>query len=184
MKKRFQIVLLLAGAFVALVIAGMMLAARQVGPQHRLGVLDGRLAPCPPTPNCVSSYSTDPEQAMPAIPYQTSQEVAHERLQAIIREMGGTLVTVEPDYIHALFRSQVFGFPDDVEFYFDSSAPVIHFRAAARMGQADMGVNRGRMRDITIAMTAPSAPEATPKYSFSYQSAFKLATMYGLSTRP
>ncbi|WP_313122980.1 DUF1499 domain-containing protein, partial [Exiguobacterium sp.] len=59
------------------------------------------------------------------------------------------IVKEEGTYIHAIFTSKVFRFKDDVEFYFDEAAQVIHFRSASRVGYSDWGVNRKRMEDIT-----------------------------------
>jgi uncharacterized protein (DUF1499 family) len=58
------------------------------------------------------------------------------------------IVTLEEDYIHAECRSRIFGFVDDVEFWFDGANGVIHFRSASRMGYSDLGVNRKRMERI------------------------------------
>jgi uncharacterized protein (DUF1499 family) len=65
-----------------------------------------------------------------------------------------TVLQSQPDYIHVVFRSRVFGFPDDVEFVFDDASQQIHFRAAARLGHSDMGVNRARMQSISDAFIA------------------------------
>jgi uncharacterized protein (DUF1499 family) len=59
-----------------------------------------------------------------------------------------TLVKADTEYIHAEFRSALFSFVDDVEFLFDDSAKLIHFRSAARTGYYDFKVNRNRMEDI------------------------------------
>jgi uncharacterized protein (DUF1499 family) len=40
------------------------------------------------------------------------------------------------------------GFVDDVEFYLDADAKVIHVRSASRLGQSDLGVNRKRIETI------------------------------------
>ncbi len=150
--KRVRIGLLIAGGLLVLAGGGVMIVARLVGPQHTLGVNAGRLAPCPATPNCVSSFSTEAQHALPPIAYSGTREAAHERLRTILRTLGGNLMTVEPDYLHAVFRSRVFGFPDDLEFYLPADQSVIHFRAGARMGRSDLGVNRARMQRITAAM--------------------------------
>jgi uncharacterized protein (DUF1499 family) len=42
----------------------------------------------------------------------------------------------------------IFRFVDDVEFYIDERANLIHFRSASRLGYSDMGVNRKRMETI------------------------------------
>jgi uncharacterized protein (DUF1499 family) len=120
-----------------------------------LGVSNGKLAPCPDTPNCVSSQSDDQRHYLPPISYSTSQAEAQERLMELIRSMSRTsIIAEEPGYVHVVFRSRVFRFPDDVEFSFDDAARVIHFRSAARLGTYDLGVNRKRMQRITRAFAS------------------------------
>jgi uncharacterized protein (DUF1499 family) len=120
------------------------------------GMTDGRLEPCPSSPNCVSTQSTDQKHAMPAIAYDTTPEEAKARLVRVLRSMKRiTFVTDTPNYLHVQFRSRVFRFVDDVEFYIDPDAKIIHFRAAAQKGYFDFGVNRRRMR--TIAQVFASA---------------------------
>lgn len=58
------------------------------------------------------------------------------------------VVTVRDDYVHAEFRSRVFGFVDDAEFSFDEGQKTIHFRSASRTGSYDFGMNRKRMERI------------------------------------
>jgi uncharacterized protein (DUF1499 family) len=123
-----------------------------------LGVADGKLAPCPDTPNCVSSQSDDERHYLPPIPYSAPQAEAQSRLMGLIRSMPRTtIIAEEPGYIHVVFRSRVFRFPDDVEFYFDDAAHVIHFRSAARLGTYDLGVNRKRMQRITQTFTSDTS---------------------------
>jgi uncharacterized protein (DUF1499 family) len=120
-----------------------------------LGVRDGRLAPCPETPNCISTQSTTPEHQMAPLPFTGSTDTALERLRQIIRETPrAAVVDQQPGYIRAEFRSRVFDFVDDVEFYVDEAAGVVHFRAAARLGRSDMGVNRTRIETIGTAFRA------------------------------
>ncbi|WP_083886972.1 DUF1499 domain-containing protein [Nodosilinea nodulosa] len=44
------------------------------------------------------------------------------------------------------------GFVDDTEFYLPEKEPVIHVRAAARLGESDLGVNRRRLEQIRFAL--------------------------------
>ena len=44
--------------------------------------------------------------------------------------------------------SSVFGFVDDVEFYFDDCKKTIHVKSASRTGFYDLGVNRRRVEKI------------------------------------
>ena len=108
------------------------------------------LAPCPYSPNCVSTKSKDPDRTMAPLPYLTSGRESMDRLVAIVREMKrATIVSATPSYLHVEFRSALFRFVDDVEFALDDSARVIHFRSASRTGYYDFGVNRKRMKEIS-----------------------------------
>jgi len=116
------------------------------------------LAPCPDSPNCVSTQApaSDTQHSMPPIPYTGSADDARQKLLAVIAAMPRTKVVAdEGNYIHATFTSLVFRFVDDVEFVIDDSAKQIHFRSAARVGYGDMGVNRKRMEEITSRFAAP-----------------------------
>ena len=108
------------------------------------------LAPCPDSPNCVSTKSKDPGHVMPPLPYLKSGEESMDRLVAIVREMKrATIVSATPSYLHVEFRSALFRFVDDVEFVLEDSARLIHFRSASRTGYYDFGVNRKRMKEIS-----------------------------------
>jgi uncharacterized protein (DUF1499 family) len=108
------------------------------------------LAPCPDSPNCVSTKSKDPDRAMTPLPYLTSGRKSLDCLVAIIRDMKrATIVSAAPSYLHVEFRSALFRFVDDVEFVLDDPARLIHFRSASRAGYYDFGVNRRRMKEIS-----------------------------------
>lgn len=116
------------------------------------------LAPCPESPNCVSTQApaSDTQHAIAPIPYTGSADEARQKLLAVIAAMPRTkIVADEGNYIHATFTSLIFRFVDDVEFVIDDSARQIHFRSAARVGYGDMGVNRKRMEEITSRFAAP-----------------------------
>ncbi len=150
-----------------LAVAGLWLAARTAGPQSRPGVYQGRLAPCPTSPNCVSSQA-DPQDArhyVAPIPYTGTREAARRRLLEILRHRPRTrVVEVLPDYVHAEVRSRLFGFVDDVEFLFDEHGERIHVRSASRVGYGDFGVNRRRIRELARAFSqdGPAVP-ASPR---------------------
>jgi uncharacterized protein (DUF1499 family) len=114
-----------------------------------------RLAPCPQTPNCVSTEAPPGPQRMEPIPYEGSPAQVRERLLEVLRNYPRTrIVRQEPDYIKAECRSRLFRFVDDVEFVFDDGARQIHFRSASRLGYGDRGVNRRRMKEIRAAFLA------------------------------
>jgi len=109
----------------------------------------GRLAPCPKTPNCVSTLAPPGKQHMDPIPYKGSVEQARQRLLSALRGFERvTLVEEGPDYLHAEFRSRLFRFVDDVELVVDDQTKLIHFRSASRIGRSDFGVNRQRMEKL------------------------------------
>ncbi len=116
------------------------------------GVKDGMLAPCPSSPNCVSTRSEDPRHAI--APLRFSGPAAEARVR-LLGALGGMkrcrMVTVEDRYIHAEFTSALFRFVDDVEFQIDAESGLIHFRSASRVGRSDLGVNRKRMESIRMA---------------------------------
>ncbi|MCL6435805.1 MAG: DUF1499 domain-containing protein [Leptolyngbyaceae cyanobacterium HOT.MB2.61] len=114
-----------------------------------LGVRNGRLAPCPGTPNCVCSYDQDGQHAIAPLSYTSSPAEAMAALKQIIQSIERTnIITESSDYLYAEFTSKLMGFVDDVEFYFDPSAKVIQVRSASRLGQSDLGVNRKRVELI------------------------------------
>lgn len=114
-----------------------------------LGVRDGRLSPCPATPNCVSSQAPDDGHRVDPLPFTGPAQDAMLRLKSIVRSFRRTAVITDTgSYLHAEFTSAVFRFVDDVEFLADDMAKVIHVRSASRLGQSDLGVNRKRVEEI------------------------------------
>ena len=115
-----------------------------------IGIVDGKLHPCPKSPNCVSTQVIDEKQKMEPINYSGSQKDAKAKIISIINSLKRSkIITNEENYIHIEFRTAIFRFVDDVEFLFDDKEKLIHFRSRARMGYSDMGVNRKRMKEIT-----------------------------------
>ncbi len=107
------------------------------------------LAPCPSSPNCVSTQAQDEGHAIAPFRYRKSKAEAKESLKAIVRAMPRTkLVEEDESYLRYEFTSLLFRFVDDVEFLFDDDTKIIHFRSASRTGYGDLGVNRKRMEEI------------------------------------
>ncbi len=114
-----------------------------------LGVRDGKLAPCPSTPNCVCSQSEDAGHKIEPLTYKSTPQVAFTQLKQAIESQPRTkIITQSPNYLYAEFTSAIMKFVDDVEFYLDEDAKVIHVRSASRLGQSDLGVNRKRIETI------------------------------------
>lgn len=144
--------LVVVGGFVTLLL--LSLFSRKPA---NLGVTDGRLAPCPDTPNCVSTQAADPLHKIDPLPFQGTAAEAHARLKAVLAAQPRCrVVTDNETYLHAEFTSLVFRFVDDVEFLIDEQAHVIHFRSASRVGRSDLGVNRARMEGFRQAFQKAS----------------------------
>lgn len=109
-----------------------------------------RLAPCPETPNCVSTQAARPEQRMEPIPFRGSAEAARERLIGLLEEQPRVEIEDRRSrLLHAVFTTRILRFEDDVVFWVDADEGVIHFRSASRVGRSDLGANRRRMERLT-----------------------------------
>ena len=116
-------------------------------PPQNIGVQDGRLTPCPESPNCVSSFDTDETHAITPIAANLEQIE-----QVLLGMEAVNIVEAGDDYLYAEFTSRIMGFVDDVEFMYDRAAGITHVRSASRLGYGDMGVNRERIEAIRSAL--------------------------------
>ena len=126
-----------------------ILSACSVNGTTKTKATNKRLSPCPTTPNCVSSLSEDKSHYVEPLTYKATLEEAREKLISVMNSMKRSeIVTAEVNYIHATFKSALFGFVDDVEFSFDDQRKVIDVKSASRTGYSDLGVNRKRIEEI------------------------------------
>ena len=122
-----------------------------------IGVNEGRLTPCPSSPNCVVSQGEeDAEHAIAPLTYDSDMAAAVAKLRQVIEaQEGSEVIEQTDDYLYAEFTSKLMGFVDDVEFYFSPTEQgTIHVRSASRLGQSDLGVNRKRIEAIRAALSA------------------------------
>ena len=118
-----------------------------------LGVKDGQLAPCPDSPNCVSSQAEDEKHQIQAISFTQEPTAAWQKLIEVVKNQPRTtIIKQEEQYLYAEFKSALMGYVDDVEFYLISEKNIIEVRSASRLGYSDMGVNRKRIETIRAAM--------------------------------
>jgi len=107
------------------------------------------LAPCPSSPNCVSTLATDDRHAIVPFAYRKTRDEAKKALKIVVENLPRTKLVKEDDrYLHYEFTSLLLRFVDDVEFLFDDETKTVHFRSASRVGYGDFGVNRRRMDEI------------------------------------
>ena len=112
------------------------------------GILDGKLAVCPSSPNCVCSEHPSDKSDIEPLTYSGDASVAWTALKDAIEATDGTLEKDEDGYLWASYRSRIFRFIDDVECRLDADSNTIHIRSAARSGYSDFGVNRKRVEQI------------------------------------
>lgn len=124
-----------------------------------LGAPEGKLAPCPKSPNCVSSQARDAAHAIAPLTYTGPASAAMDRLARIIEALPRARIIVrDTDYLHAEFTSVLLRFVDDVEVVVDAAAQQIHVRSASRVGYSDLGVNRRRVETIRAKFNENADP--------------------------
>ena len=107
------------------------------------------IAPCPGTPNCVSSLDSDPRRRMVPWPLTANPAQAAAALKRAMLSLGRTALVLEQGpVLRFTCRSRILGFVDDVVFFLDQEQRLIHFRSASRVGYSDLGVNRRRMNRV------------------------------------
>ncbi len=149
--------ILIGVAVVILLILGLLLQRRLTMPEPTgLGVQSGRLAPCPDTPNCVSSFAADEEHRVEPLALEGDPATALAKLRRILESMPRTAVVDAGDnYLHAEATSLIFRYVDDLEILIDAGAGEIHLRSASRTGYSDLGVNRKRVQALAEAYSRP-----------------------------
>ncbi|MEL6765152.1 MAG: DUF1499 domain-containing protein [Cyanobacteria bacterium J06607_6] len=123
------------------------------GDTPELGVKDGHLSACPASPNCVVSQDADESHTIAPITYTSDRDTARDLLIKVIGVVPRTeIVEQTDDYIRVKSTSRLMGFVDDTEFYLPADESVIQVRAAARLGESDLGVNRRRLEQVRLAL--------------------------------
>ena len=118
------------------------------------GMADGRLQPCPETPNCVcSEYEANAEHFIEPLALVADSAIpVRQQLAEEIREMGGVIREQREDYVAATFTPSIFRYVDDLEIRVDVAAGQIHLRSASRVGRSDLGANRARVERLKAAL--------------------------------
>ena len=99
---------------------------------ENLGVVNGRLTPCPDSPNCVSTRAEDPEHRIDPIAFDGPADQAFARLKQAIATIPRMRIVSERDgYLHAEATSLIFRFVDDVEFLVAGAEKRIDIRSAS-----------------------------------------------------
>lgn len=121
------------------------------------GVVDGRLAPCPVSPNCVSSFAEDPEHAIAPLDVKgNSSDAIRSKLKTALSKMSGVKIVEEDgNYLHAEARTRFLRFVDDLELLIDPERGLVQVRSASRIGVSDLGANRRRVEALRVELARP-----------------------------
>ena len=149
------LMLLLAAVIAIEVFGGQPMGLFSGSRPTQLGYHDGKFAPPPWKPNCVSSTTeTSDKHYIAPLQFSGSPQDAWKRLGELIRKFPRTHVVSETaHYLYVEFSSAGMGFVDDVEFALDEKNGVIQVRSASRLGIRDFNVNRERVEKIRREMS-------------------------------
>lgn len=148
MKK--MICLIILGIFLGLCFIFIILSFISRRPPER-GLVNGRLRPCPGTPNCVCSETPESPLFVEPLQVRGSPREEWERAKGLVQSLGGRIEFEEEEYLQAVFVTKLFRFRDDIELRMDTDEGLIHIRSSSRVGYSDFGQNRKRVRIIQAA---------------------------------
>ena len=153
-----RLVILLVSAVIAVISTFWLLAAQSQSGQAP-GLVDNKLAPCPTSPNCVNSeFPIDNSHFITPLTLSIGQTEAMIKVNEVISQQGGDITVSEDNYLAATFRSDLFGFIDDLEIRIDPEQKQVHLRSAARVGHSDLGVNKERAHHLGQLLTKQLNP--------------------------
>ena len=128
-------------------IATMLLFSCSKGPAP--DVAEGTFAPCPDSPNCVSSDSKDTHHAIAPFLLNPQGKDSWPEIQAAVLSLPRTKVVSErTNYVRVECRSAVLRFVDDLELQLRPEEGIVAVRSASRTGYYDFGVNRRRIEKL------------------------------------
>ncbi|XP_037424596.1 uncharacterized protein LOC119289355 [Triticum dicoccoides] len=143
------------------------------------------LALCPATNNCVSTSEriSDSNHYAPPWNYNpkdgprgkpiSKDEAMKELIEVVTKtkpdNFSPRVVEKGDDYVRVEYESPIFGFVDDVEFWFPpGNKSIVQYRSASRSGFIDFNANKKRVKALRLALEKKGwASEST----FEYESA-------------
>jgi uncharacterized protein (DUF1499 family) len=110
------------------------------------------LEPCPNSPNCVSSQSSDPGHHIQPVRFSIASDKAWQIWKELIQAQRN-LVTFDADRLclKAIFATPIFRFKDQLTCLLDQESRIIDVRSASNLGYWDLGVNRRRIENLRSA---------------------------------
>ncbi len=135
---------------VIILMSGFMVIKNMRTPAD-LGMKNGQFKPLSSKPNGVSSQAEDTTKFVKALSFIGDVETTKDHLLEACESFGKCTVMVnEEDYMHVVFTTGTMKYRDDVEFYFDKTNEIVHYRSESRIGYSDMGLNKERYEAIAL----------------------------------
>ncbi len=108
-----------------------------------------QLAPCPASPNCVSSLATDPKHRVEPFMLASTVDKSWPDLKAVVLDLPRSkLVAEQQGYLHVEVRSLILRFVDHLELGAEQGTNRVDVRSASSLGYSDLGVNRKRVETL------------------------------------
>ncbi len=118
-------------------------------PEDGAGIDSSCLQSCPDKPNCVSTEAHKRMHNIDVFHLKADLSKNWLEVQSVVAAIPRSIIVrADETYIHAIFKSRIFRFTDDLELVLDPSSGIISIRAAAKSGYWDLGVNRGRVEQL------------------------------------
>ncbi|MED5387657.1 MAG: DUF1499 domain-containing protein [Pseudomonadota bacterium] len=122
------------------------------------------LAPCPDSPNCVSSLASQDRHRIAPLQVATNRSESMGRIKALLSNLPRVeFDVVGQSRIQARFTSRLLRFVDDVTFFVRENG-VVEVRSASRVGYWDLGANRRRVESLREQL-AESSDERNAHFS-------------------
>lgn len=134
---------------ITIAVAGFLFSACSGTRPGNLGIQgDGRLAPCPNTPNCVSSVAAKDDTRHYIAPIDADEGTWQKLEQVLEATPRIEIIARDERYLRAAATTRILRFVDDLEFLYQPAHSRIDVRSASRIGRSDFGVNRKRIERI------------------------------------
>ena len=115
-----------------------------------------QFAPCPSAPHCVSSLEVGSKHIAPiAVTSSQQWQLLQETLLAMPRT---AVVERQNNYLHAVTRSAIMRYRDDIELRYIPSQNRVDVRSSSYIGYYDFEVNRERIETLRSQFNAVKKP--------------------------
>lgn len=138
-----------------IVAALFSLSACTSTPPANLGMqADGKLASCPDSPNCVSSFASQSDTTHYIPPIKVSAGGWSMLQKVVAAKPRFRIARKTEDYLHVEATTRILHFVDDLEFLYQPSKMLVQLRSASRVGYSDFGKNRSRIEKLRAELKA------------------------------